>query len=55
VERGAGVPITLASDAHVPEHVAHARHQVVAAARSAGYDSHLRFASRVPIVRPLSG
>ncbi len=49
----AGVPITLASDAHVPELVAHARDQVIAAARAAGYDSHLRFAARSRIVRPL--
>jgi len=51
--QGAGVPITLASDAHVPELAAHAHDQVVAAARAAGYDSHLRFASRVSADRPL--
>ena len=47
--RGAGVPITLASDAHVPELAAHAHDQVVAAARAAGYDSHLRFEKRRPL------
>ena len=51
---GAGVPITLASDAHVPELAAHAHDQVLAAARAAGYDSHLRFDARRPIVRPLA-
>ncbi len=51
--RGAGVPITLASDAHVPDFVAHAHDQVVAAARAAGYDSHLRFDGRSRITRPL--
>jgi histidinol-phosphatase (PHP family) len=50
---GAGVPITLASDGHMPELAAHAHDQVVAAARAAGYASHLRFADRVPIVQPI--
>jgi histidinol-phosphatase (PHP family) len=53
--RGAGVPITLASDAHVPELTAHAHDQVVAAARAAGYDEHLRFAARQRVIRPLAG
>ena len=52
--RGAGVPITLASDAHVPRFAAHAHDQVVAAARAAGYDSHLRFSARQRSVRPLT-
>lgn len=51
---GAGVPITLASDAHVPELAGHAHDQVVAAARAAGYDSHLRFSARQAAVRPLA-
>jgi histidinol-phosphatase (PHP family) len=42
----AGVPITLASDAHHPQDAAYAHQQVVAAARAAGYQTHLRFTQR---------
>lgn len=50
---GAGVPITLASDAHLPDQAACDHHLVVAAARAAGYDSYLRFAARTPLPTPL--
>ena len=53
--RSAGVPITLASDAHMPELAAHAHDQVVAAARAAGYDTHLRFDKRRPFAVALDG
>lgn len=39
----AGVPITLASDGHLVTEVAWGREEVVAAAREAGYRTHLRF------------
>lgn len=42
----AGVPITLASDAHWAHEVGHATDEVRAAARRAGYSSHLRFERR---------
>ncbi len=42
----AGVPITLASDAHIAEDAAWGHDLVVAAARVAGYTSYLRFSSR---------
>ena len=41
--RQAGVSITLASDGHRPEEVAWGRREVVAAARRAGYQTHLSF------------
>ena len=44
--RDAGVAITLASDAHQPEHAAWGHAEVVAAARAAGYSEHLRFTAR---------
>jgi histidinol-phosphatase (PHP family) len=49
----AGVPITLASDAHAPDQAACDHHVVVAAARAAGYDSYLRFDARRRLVTPL--
>lgn len=42
----AGVPITLASDAHFPADAAWGHAEVVAAARAAGYTSRLRFDRR---------
>ncbi len=42
----AGVPITLASDAHLPEQCAYGWDEVVAAARAAGYAERLRFRRR---------
>jgi histidinol phosphatase-like PHP family hydrolase len=51
--RGAGVPITLASDAHMAEDAAWGHDLVVAAARAAGYETYLRFAARSPLVTPL--
>ncbi len=42
----AGVPITLASDGHHPDEAGWGHAEVVAAARAAGYDTHLRFEQR---------
>ena len=42
----AGVPITLASDAHAPDQAAWGRDEVIAAARVAGYTHRLRFDQR---------
>ena len=42
----AGVPVTLASDGHVPEQAAWGHAEVVAAARAAGYVSRLSFDRR---------
>ncbi|MEE8331296.1 MAG: PHP domain-containing protein [Acidimicrobiia bacterium] len=44
----AGVPITLASDAHGPDEAAWGHSKVVRAARDAGYTHHLRFSDRAP-------
>lgn len=49
----AGVPITLASDGHRPSEAAWGHADVVAAARLAGYSTHLGFTRRSPAVRPL--
>ena len=49
----AGVPITLASDGHVPHEAADGHTDVVAAARAAGYATHLRFDQRRPYEVPL--
>lgn len=49
----ADVPITLASDAHVPERVGMWFDQGVALARAAGYDSYRSFEGRVSRVVPL--
>lgn len=51
--RAVGVPITLASDAHMPEDAGWGRQAVVRAARVAGYDTYLRFEARRPIETPL--
>ena len=51
--RAAGVPITLASDAHVAEEAGWGHDAVVRAARDAGYTSYLRFEARRPIETPL--
>ena len=48
--REAGVPITLASDGHRPAEAGAGHLDVVAAARAAGYEQHLRFAERRPYV-----
>jgi histidinol-phosphatase (PHP family) len=42
----AGVPVTLASDGHVPEQAGWGHGEVVAAARAAGYVSRLSFDRR---------
>ncbi len=47
--REAGVPITLASDAHAPDEAALDHDAVRAAARAAGYETHLRYEQRVRI------
>ena len=51
----AGVPITLASDAHLPEEAGWGHEAVIAAARAAGYDERLRFRNRVRESVPLEG
>lgn len=54
--RSAGVPITLASDAHVAEDAGWGHDAVIEAARAAGYTEHLRFTARrgtlVPLMTP---
>ena len=50
---GAGVPITLASDAHMAEDAGWGHDAVVRAARDAGYTTYLRFEARRPIETPL--
>lgn len=49
----AGVPITLASDAHYPTEAAWGHDEVVTAAREAGYTTRLRFDQRRPEEVPL--
>ena len=49
----AGVPITLASDAHTPDESAFGYAEIVAAARQAGYSDYLRFSARRRISTPL--
>ena len=49
----AGVPITLASDAHTPDESAFGYDRIVAAAREAGYSEYLRFSARRRISTPL--
>lgn len=46
--REAGIPVTLASDAHRPEDVARDYATAVAALRIAGYETITRFSGRVP-------
>ena len=46
--RAAGVPITLASDAHMPERIGLRFADGIAAARAAGYDGYLVFERRKP-------
>jgi histidinol-phosphatase (PHP family) len=46
--RAAGVPVTLASDAHAPEDVARDYPTAVAALRGAGYETLTRFRARQP-------
>ncbi len=49
----AGVPIMLASDAHVPDESAFGYSEIIAEARRAGYTDYLRFDSRQRLVTPL--
>jgi len=49
----AGVPITLASDAHCPEQAARDRDVLVAAARHAGYSERVQFRARRAELVPL--
>jgi histidinol-phosphatase (PHP family) len=51
--RSAGVPITLASDAHLAEDAGHGHADVVRAARAAGYTTYLRFERRQRLATPL--
>ncbi|MGI9666482.1 MAG: PHP domain-containing protein [Acidimicrobiia bacterium] len=48
-----GVPITLASDAHVPEHCARGRDAAMDLARSVGYTERIAFSKRVGKMVPL--
>lgn len=50
----AGVSITLASDAHSAQEAGYKHAEVVAAARSAGYEKHLRFEKRRRYEVPLA-
>lgn len=52
--RAAGVPVTLASDAHAPEDVARDYPTTVAALRAAGYTTITRFAAREPRQEPIA-
>ena len=49
----AGVPITLASDAHYPSEAARGHDDVVAAARAAGYENRVKFSARRSTVVPM--
>ncbi|MDJ0663825.1 MAG: histidinol-phosphatase HisJ family protein [Acidimicrobiia bacterium] len=49
----AGVPITLASDAHQPDECGRDHEKLVALARATGYDHYLTFDRRHPILRSL--
>lgn len=49
-----GVPITLASDAHVPEHCGRDRDRALELARSVGYDERIAFSRRVGSMVPLT-
>lgn len=51
--REAGVPVTLASDAHRPQDVAAGFSTAVAALRGAGYDTLTRFRGREPLQTPI--
>lgn len=51
--RAAGVPVTLASDAHTPERVGAWFEQAAAAARTAGYEAYVAFERRQPRLVPL--
>jgi len=48
----AGVPVTLASDAHSPDRLGDSFDRAVGAARSAGYRGYLRFAARTGSLQP---
>jgi histidinol-phosphatase (PHP family) len=48
------VPITLASDAHVPEHTARDIDKAIALARSIGYTDRIQFRRRIGEMVPLS-
>ncbi|MDK1017978.1 MAG: histidinol-phosphatase [Actinomycetota bacterium] len=47
------VPITLASDAHIPQHAARDRHKAIELARSVGYTQRIQFRKRVGEMVPL--
>ena len=51
----AGVPITLASDAHRPEDTAWEFDEIIGHARAAGYTEYLQFEKRTRIYVPLPG
>jgi histidinol phosphatase-like PHP family hydrolase len=49
----AGVPITLASDAHEPAHCGRDASTLVRAVRAAGYGEHIAFDQRVAFSKAL--
>jgi histidinol-phosphatase (PHP family) len=51
--RAAGLPVTLASDAHYPERVGQRFDDLAALAVAAGYDEFLSFETRVPATHAL--
>jgi histidinol phosphatase-like PHP family hydrolase len=51
--KAAGVPITLGSDAHVPDEAASGYADIAAEARRAGYTEYLRFDGRRRLLTPL--
>ena len=50
--REAGVPVTLAADAHSPERLGHNFAAAIAAARTAGYGGYVRFSQRRRTFQP---
>ncbi|MHB8575745.1 MAG: histidinol-phosphatase HisJ family protein [Dehalococcoidia bacterium] len=50
----AGVPVTLASDAHTPDRLGQAFDIAITAARAAGYDHYTRFVRRERVPQPFS-
>jgi histidinol-phosphatase (PHP family) len=51
--RNHGVPITLASDAHIPQHTGRDRAEAINLARSVGYTQRIQFRKRVGTMVPL--
>lgn len=51
--REAGVPLVFSSDAHAPAEVAWGQAEILAAARAAGYTTHLTYRKRTPSIHSL--